>query len=212
MAIKNMTGKRFGKIFVISKEGIYGSAQHATWRCLCDCGTQFIAVGASIRAGRTQSCGCQSRNNWFCSEKVITHGMSGSRTYRIWRGILQRCKTVTSKKAHLYALKGISICPEWYSFVAFLHDMGEAPDGMSIDRIDGSLGYCKINCRWATPKQQGNNTSANKILSFDGKTMTASLWADHVGMKPNTLIYRIRRGWSTEEALTTKVQSRNYQR
>jgi hypothetical protein len=86
--------------------------------------------------------------------------------------------------------------------------MGERPSGMTLDRMNGNLGYEPSNCRWATPKEQGNNTAANHLLEFRGKRQTISLWSDELGIKANTIVCRIRRGWSTERALTAYVISR----
>lgn len=191
----NMTGQRFGMLVVVAFAGIKGSAQHATWRCVCDCGTETVAVGASLRAGRTRSCGCMSEKRWFTSKYSLKHGHSQrTRTYSIWSGMHERCRNVRDKKAHLYALKGVRVCERWNDFTLFIEDMGEAPDGMSLDRIDGNLGYSKENCRWATPKQQANNMASNRMIEFDGRTQTLSMWADEIGIKANTLLCRIRRG------------------
>lgn len=60
-----------------------------------------------------------------------------------------------------YGIKGITVCERWNDFRAFLSDMGERPEGTTIDRIDGALGYFPGNCRWATAEvQQANRTLA----------------------------------------------------
>lgn len=197
----NMTGRRFGMLTVVEFAGVKGSAQHAAWRCVCDCGNETVAVGASMRAGRTQSCGCLSAETRFTSKYALKHGRSGSRTHSIWAGMHERCRNANGRKAHLYALKGIRVCERWSDFSLFLEDMGEAPAGMTLDRIDGERGYSKENCRWATPKQQANNTSANHLISFNGETKTLSIWADELGIKSNTLLCRIRRGVPLELAM-----------
>jgi len=199
--IINMVGKRYGKLLVSEYAGIRGKAQHATWVCLCDCGNTTTAVGSYIRAGRITSCGCNGVKTRFSSESLTTHGMSKTRTYHIWQGIIARTTRKTNK-SHLYFDKGITVCDEWKSFDAFLKDMGEAPDGLSIDRINSNLGYSPENCRWATAEQQANNTSRNKLLTAFGKTMTLAAWAKSLNIKPNTLLYRIKRKWPIEKALS----------
>ena len=176
------------------------------WRCICDCGQSRIIEGTGLRAGRNKSCGCASPR--FQSVYGLNHRGHEGRTYGIWRGMHSRCVDHKHKKAHLYAKKGIKVCDRWKDFANFLVDMGEAPIGMSIDRIEGDKSYEPGNCRWATPKQQGNNTTANKILEFDGRSQTLSLWADELGIKANTIVYRLRRGWSVEKALTADVQKK----
>lgn len=200
MVLKDMTGSVFGALTVINREKNLADGT-ATWRCVCKCGEIRKISGTSLRAGRHKSCGCMSPR--FTSAAVTTHGMSKSRIYKIWQGMLGRCSTAaTGKLKKLYYDKGIRVCNRWQIFENFLEDMGEPLLHQSIDRIDGSKGYEKSNCRWADKKMQANNTSSNLVIFLDGVSMTASEWADKTGIKANTIVYRIRRGWSPERALS----------
>ena len=197
----DMVGGRYGRLVVVERAGSIGAAQHAAWRCVCDCGGETVVRGAYLRQGRIKSCGCRGKETEFQPVHTTKHGMSKSRAYRIWVGMHHRCADVTGEKAHLYAKKGITVCERWGDFDAFLADMGEPDEGMSIDRIDGNRGYEPANCRWATSKEQANNTTQNRRLTYNGKTQTVTQWAEEIGVKQNTLLYRIRRGWSLDRAL-----------
>lgn len=198
-----MLGIRFGKLTVIERLENFPNGT-AAWNCLCDCGTEKKVAGTKLRAGKQKSCGCSSPK--FSKESISTHGMSKTRVYRIWAGMHSRCRQTKNKKTQrLYLEKGIKVCERWNKFENFYEDMGDPPDGMSIDRINGDKGYEPSNCRWATSKQQANNMSSNRLIEYNNKKMTISMWAKEIGVKPNTLNYRIRRGMPLKDALKTQV-------
>jgi hypothetical protein len=178
--------------------------QRATWLCECECGTRLFVVGHSLaKAGPksgTRSCGCLMR------EKPIKHGLSNSRTYRIWHMMLQRCRNPKNSAYKSYGGRGITVCDEWSDFRGFVADMGEAPEGLTLDRVDNSNGYGPTNCRWATKHEQQNNMRSNVRLSFGGRTMTLAEWGRETGLGKFAITNRLKAGWSIERALTTRKQ------
>lgn len=82
------------------------------------------------------------------------HGMTGTPVYAIWQAMMGRCYNENNPVFKYYGLRGIRVCPRWHRFENFLQDMGEPPDGHSIDRKDGNRNYTKRNCRWATQQEQ----------------------------------------------------------
>ena len=138
---------------------------------------------------------------------INRHGMSNSREWYAWTSMKQRCY---NKKHHAYARyggRGITICERWLAlFSNFFDDMGECPDGMSLDRIDNSGNYEPDNCRWATRKQQQRNQrTARKVTGF-GKTMTIIEWSEYLRFPYGTLKSRINRGMTLEKAILTPVK------
>ena len=126
-----------------------------------------------------------------------THGMKNTRTYSLWEAMLSRTRYGRSD----YAGRGIAVCESWLKFENFYADMGEAPEGLSLDRIDNNGNYEPSNCRWATRSQQNNNKRNNVIIEWDGKRQTRSQWEKQLGMRPTTLRTRLKAGWPMERAM-----------
>lgn len=130
------------------------------------------------------------------------HGLSKSREYRIWHGMLSRCTRANVLHYNRYGGRGIRVCERWKSFENFLADMGKRPSpSHSLDRIDNDGDYCPENCRWATKTEQSRNTSANRLITFAGDTKTLTEWAETLGLKASTLYARlVTLGWPLEKA------------
>ena len=134
------------------------------------------------------------------------HGMSKTPIYRTWKRMRNRCYDTGNPYYMDYGGRGIRVCDRWRnSFLAFYEDMGDAPEGMSIDRKDVNGDYSPKNCRWATPSTQSNNQRSNINLSFKGKTMTLMQWSRHLGIKYATLKARALCGKSVEAILDTHI-------
>lgn len=130
-----------------------------------------------------------------------------TRTYRIWLGMCARGAGTTSPER--YAARGIDVCERWKSFEAFLADMGEAPPGLTLERVDNDKGYAPANCRWATKQEQANNRRSSRFIEHGGTRRTLAEWARTAGCSPETLANRIAKGWPFDSAITTPVSYAN---
>jgi hypothetical protein len=118
-----------------------------------------------------------------------------------------RCNTVTCPDYKDYGAKGVKVCARWDSFENFLKDMGERPQGMTIERNDNTRGYEPDNCRWATRAEQTYNRAATKRITIDGVTKSQSQWARDYGIHPAVFAMRLIMGWDLQRALTSPVVS-----
>jgi hypothetical protein len=119
--------------------------------------------------------------------------------------MLRRCDNPKDTEFANYGGRGITVCERWRDFKNFIADMGEPPSPRhSIDRIDNDGNYQPYNCRWATPTEQALNKRTYKnarLVHFRGETMSVSKAARLVGLKPNTVYARVRKGWPVDRAL-----------
>lgn len=152
------TGERYGRWVVVGR-GENGRQGQAQWLCRCDCGKVNIVPGGNLARGVTKSCGCYAAEVSSTLAKALrTHRMTGTLTYHSWQAMIQRVTNRSHQAWVRYGGRGITICDRWRcSFENFYADMGERPDGLSLDRVDNELGYFKDNCRWATPSEQALN-------------------------------------------------------
>lgn len=195
----NIVGQQFGRLTAIERV-FDGKDLAARWRCSCVCGGEIIARSGHLRNGRTTSCGCFRLEMW--DKQITKHGYARSPTYQSWRDMRGRCSNPNYKSYANYGGRGITVCSEWdASFEAFLADMGECPDGLTLDRRDNSFGYFKENCHWATMKAQQNNKRTNIRIEYGGKSYTLTQLAEEHGLCVNTLKFRLKAGWPLEKAL-----------
>ena len=130
------------------------------------------------------------------------------REYAIWCGMKTRCTNPSVKIFPYYGGRGITVCPQWASsFEAFLQDMGPCPPNLSLERRDNNKGYAPENCYWATREEQGNNKRSNRLIVFNGQTLTVSAWARQYGLSDACLHARVFRSrWPMDKALSTPAK------
>lgn len=138
----------------------------------------------------------------------VKHGRHGTLTYKRWKAMRQRT-SMKPDASHAKYYKGITCCERWANFELFLADMGECPAAHTLDRINGRLGYEPGNCRWATIAEQNANRSNCIQITRGGVTKTATEWARSLGLRPTTVLERLKRGWSHDRALSTADERRS---
>lgn len=206
---KDLFGLRFGRLVVARRAQRIGRKQY--WLCACECGTMKHIRQDALTGGRSKSCGCASPALKAARSATLTvhgHARKGkiSRTYRIWRAMRERCRYPKHHAYHRYGGRGIKVCQRWMDFSNFLSDMGEAPDGLTLERKDRDGNYDPSNCIWATMLEQSNNTSRNRFLEHNGERRTVAQWAVHTGLRSQTILSRVSAGWATGRALTQPLR------
>lgn len=186
----DLTGVRVGKLTVICEVFNHKWAgKHRKWLCRCDCGNEREMFQQRLSDGTAVSCGCANKE--ITIKAHTTHGMSKTPIYGVWVGMISRCSNEHNAMWHNYGGRGISVCSRWRSFENFYADMGDLPYvGAEIDRIDNDGNYEPGNCKWATRKEQTNNTRRNVFVEVDGVVKTVAQWSEQTGISHRTLAHR----------------------
>ena len=162
-------------------------------------------------------------------KKTMVNSTNDNR-YNTYLGMIKRCYNKSNKDYYRYGGKGITVSKEWLDktkvkvgeykagrggtrprytrkgFIQFCEDMGDKPEGKTLDRIDNTKGYSKENCRWATPKEQANNRN-DCVKTPTGENLHQ--YAKRIGIDYRTITKRLNMGWSFDDATTIKVGEKN---
>ena len=152
----------------------------------CECGAIKIYTRGNLARGNTKSCGCFRRE--FVMESKTTHGKTGSREYRIWTNMKERCNRPSCDSFKYYGARGISVCKRWMKFHNFYEDMGDCPTGMSIERMNSNDNYRPENCKWATSSEQAITKRNAKLIEHNGEILTVCQLARRLGIHHSTFI------------------------
>jgi hypothetical protein len=210
---RDLTGHKFGRLFIISFSHMQGKVSF--WVCACSRGNIKIVRGGNLTSSTTRSCGCLKvehvRKKMIA--KIIIHGMATTRLYRIWHQMISRCYNKRNNRYKVYGARGITVCPAWRSnFLAFREWAlsNSYKDDLQIDRRKNNEGYSPSNCRFVTAKQNSNNRRGSKLYVFRGRLLNQSDIAKEIGIHPSSFSERLRRGQSIDEAVRGVLRRRRH--
>lgn len=213
--LNDLTGKRFGRLKVISFNSIKN--RYANWECECDCGNTTIVRGSHLIEGTTISCGCYAKETARKKMKELasTHNLSNSRLYKVYTSIKSRCYTKNNPEYKSYGERGIIMCEEWKkNFKAFYNwaiqngydetaDFGKC----TIDRIDNNGNYEPSNCRWVSMKEQSLNKRNNRKIEYKGEIYTVKEISKIKNCSYGAIQWRLNNGWSGNEIFEIDIDN-----
>lgn len=163
-AVRNLAGMTFGSWTVVGRSPKTDSRQNAYWLCACVCGAERAIMSGNLTRGHTTSCGCSTDRDAL--NPLQDRGLIGTRLYRAWAGMKNRCLNTNYDRYSDWGGRGITVYPEWVtSFDAFAAAVGPHPGmGWTLDRIDNDGNYEPGNVRWATHKMQALNRRGQRAI------------------------------------------------
>jgi hypothetical protein len=125
--------------------------------------------------------------------------------YHLWNGMKARCRDPNHVGYKSYGAKGIKVCDRWLTFAHFVADVGERPEGTSLDRKRVKENYGPNNWQWATSLEQSENTTRNQYIESGGERLTISQWSRKLGIDQRTLNRRRYLGWSDHDVINRPI-------
>lgn len=194
---KNLIGQTFACLTVTE---LVRKNDKNYWKCRCRCGTETEVYGSKLTSGHTKSCGCYGRE--AAAKRLTTHGMKHTRTYKIWWRMVTRVTNPNDADFGRYSKLGMA--ESWKKFENFYADMGEVPEGLSLDRVNNDRGYFPDNCRWATVFEQSVNKSNTIYITFSGQTKPLRVWTQELDLDYSRAYSRYKLGMSPDRILSSE--------
>lgn len=203
----DLVGWKIGRLTVVENMGIIRSKSghtYSTFRCICDCGTECIKRGTTLKSGKVNSCGCLYKD--LAHNKPNYHGKTHKKLYQVWAAFRGRCNCPTDAAYKNYGGRGIGYAPEWDDYLTFekwsFENGYQENVGLTLERIDVNKGYTPDNCCWDTRKRQSNNKRNNLYFTINDITHTLAEWCEIYKVPYGRVEARVQKlGWNIEEAL-----------
>lgn len=207
MAQASMIGRMFSNATVtgrtVRRKNKQGHASAYTYTLKCQCGNVFSMADKALKRASEPCANCRATRFPPQQKRSLRY----HELYSTWVNMHNRCANPRCPDYARYGGRGITVCPEWTAatptsaksdagFLQFVKDMGERPAGTTLDREDNDAGYSPDNCRWATPRQQNQNTNSVVWVTIGGYRHTFSEWVDRIGLDKMFALKRLRAaGW-----------------
>lgn len=191
-----MVGHTFGRLTITK---VYAGAQGTLADANCTCGSTKTTPLYMLVSGNTKSCGCIHLEGLL--ERNVKHGMTHTKIYDVWASMLGRCSRPSSPAYKRYGGRGITVCDRWHDFEAFYADMGAAPPGMSLDRINNDGPYSPENCRWADDYTQSMNRGDRTAHTIGRFSWSVPGWDRFLGLTKGSVRRVLRKGLTVEDAV-----------
>ncbi len=211
----DLSNKRFGRLQAIRDVGA-GTKKYRLWECKCDCGGIVQVPSIRLRAGLTKSCGCLRKETAVKNaQSNVVHGIDGTPVCQSWRAMIHRCYDYKDAGFKNYGGRGIFVCEYLRASPLNLKSLiGERPEGLSLNRIKNNLHYScgecsqcltlgwKRNVEWTTRINQNRNTRQCVYITIGNEKRCASEWSEISGIPVGTIIWRFKKGWSSDKLLS----------
>ncbi len=200
----NLTGMKYGELTAI--ERVASPTRRASWRFRCSCGREIVAEGYRVRRGKRVYC---DKANHPRTPRASVQTPGRKLAYVSWGHMIDRCYNPAHERYRHYGGRGIAVCDSWRSFAAFLADMGERPEGLTLDRIDLDGPYSPSNCRWATDREQRRNKRSTRYVEYGGRRLPLIDLCRELGLSYSLVASRIYAlGWPVERAISEPARAK----